>query len=143
MDELVLDYSSDYRSLLNYSDVQKWMKYYYIVFNALYFDDILPPTNNMIIFEPVIKKAKYLGCAYNTTPYKIRLNFIYDLIELEWKNVLLHEMVHVWQFVMGYSGGHGKSFKMKAKEINKYGWNITTTHQNILEELRYAKEKNR
>ena len=75
-------------------------------------------------------------------PFKIRLNFIYDLNEVEWQNVLLHEMIHIWEYTMGYNGGHGKLFRMKAKEINDIGgWGITCTHKNILENLKYARDR--
>lgn len=29
---------------------------------------------------------------------------------------------------MGYRGGHGASFVKKAKEINEFGWGITTSY---------------
>lgn len=138
---LELNYTNDHKSLINYFDVVEWMRYNYVIFNTLYFDNILPP-DNMIIFEPIIKRVNYLGKAYNSNskfpsskdPMKIRLNFNYNMIELEWKNVLLHEMIHIWEYTMGYKGGHGKNFQRKAKEINKYGWGITTCYKNILEE---------
>lgn len=147
--ELKLEYYNDYKSLRNYNEVQEWMKNNYLAFNALFFENILP-SEDMIIFEPIIKNVRYLGCAYNNKlgfpstefPYKIRLNFIYDLSEVEWQNVLLHEMIHIWEYTMGYKGGHGKLFRNKAKEINEIGgWGITCKHKNILEELKYARDR--
>lgn len=149
MKELKLDYCNGYKALRNYSEVQEWMKENYLVFNALFFENILP-SEDMMIFEPVIKKVCYLGCAYNNAqhfpskefPFKIRLNFIYDLNEVEWQNVLLHEMIHIWEYTMGYNGGHGKLFQRKAKEINEIGgWGITCEHKNILEDLKYARDR--
>ena len=148
MNELEIIYSDDYKMIINYFDVQKWMKDSYIKFNGLYFDNILPPVNRMI-FEPIIKGVGYLGCAYNnknkyateTMPFKIRLNFYYDMGTIEWKNVLLHEMIHIWEYTMGYSGGHGKLFKSKMKEINKHGWGITCEYKNIIGELKNAKDR--
>lgn len=147
--ELNIQYCNEYKSIKNYFEVQEWMKSNYLTFNALFFDNILPP-EDMMIFEPVIKKVNYIGCAYNNSlgfpsreyPFKIRLNFIYDLNETEWQNVLLHEMIHIWQYTMGYASGHGKKFKLKAKEINKIGgWGITIVHKNIIGKLRYAKDR--
>ena len=138
--ELKIKYDEKYKSLINYFEIAEWMKCNYLKYNSLFFDNILPP-EDMIIFEPIIKNVRYLGCAYNTQPYKIRLNFIYDMIEIEWQNVLLHEMIHIWEYVLGYSGGHGKMFRMKAKEINKFGWGITCKHKNIIEDIRYAKDR--
>ena len=140
--ELNIEYSEDHKNILNYFEVCNWMKHNYLIFNTLYFDNILPPPE-MIIFVPIIKNVKYLGSATNSKnkivsrsdPMKIRLNFNYKIYELEWKNVLLHEMIHIWQYTIGKRGGHGKLFKMKMKEINKFGWGITTQYKNILEKL--------
>lgn len=123
---------------------KEWMEKYYVQFNQEYFNDLLPPIGNGISqceLMPVNKKAGYLGKAYWRNDisskfvrksFKIVLNNHYtDLVEIEWMNVLLHEMIHIWQFISGYKGGHGKSFLRKAEEINKYGWDITTTYKKI------------
>ena len=129
---------------ISYSFMRKemeiWVKENYIKFNSLYFDNILPPINSdLIIFEITnSKKIKSLGTSYNKKPYKIRINFRYDLPEIEFQDTLLHEMIHIWQYIMGYKGGHGKSFKKKAKDINKYGWDISTYYKNKLIELKDA-----
>lgn len=141
--ELKLEYTDDHKNLINYFEVQDWMRHNYLIFNTLYFDNLLPPAD-MIIFEPIIKKVNYLGIAYpphgkvvsRGDPMRIRLNFNYIIVELEWKNVLLHEMIHIWEYTMGKVGGHGKMFKMKMNEINKYGWGITTRYKNILEDVK-------
>lgn len=139
--ELNIQYDENYKSILNYFEVKEWMEEYYCKYNILFFDNILPPLDR-IILTPIIKNVHYLGIAYNQIPYKICLNFVYDMVELEWHNVLLHEMIHIWEYVMGYSGGHGKTFKMKAKEINNIGgWGITTSYKNILENLKYARDR--
>lgn len=143
MNNLELKYTENYKSLVNYFEVVEWMRHNYVIFNSLYFDNLLPP-DNMMIFEPIIKSVNYLGKAYNCNsgfvsvkdPMKIRLNFNYDIVELEWKNVLLHEMIHIWEYTLGYKGGHGKLFKRKMNEINKYGWGITCCYKNILEEVK-------
>ena len=36
----------------------------------------------------------------------------------EWKNTLLHELIHAWQELKGYTDSHGKSFKRKAYQIS-------------------------
>lgn len=138
--------SSEYNGRTEYifmrNDIINWMSNNYIKFNALYFNNILPPVNDKkrIIFEAVsTKKIKALGIAYPTKPYKIKMNFRYDLPEIEWKNVLLHEMIHIWQFVMEYKDAHGSTFKRKAKTINKDGWKIRTYYKNILDELKDVK----
>lgn len=104
----------------------EWIENYYAMFNAQYFENKLP---KCIDFQIVNKKVNYLGKATNKfpDPFLITLNGYYKLLELEWCNTLLHEMIHIWQFVTLENSGHGKSFKDKAKEINIYGWDITTT----------------
>ena len=121
------------------NEMIKWVKERYKVFNMLYFDNILPKPDEGIIFIVTnSKKIKSLGSSYPTRPYKIRINFTYDLTEVEWEDTLLHELIHIWEFLMGYSGGHGKTFKRKAKEINKYGWNIQGTYKNKLIDIKDA-----
>lgn len=113
-----------------------WMKKWYNYFNKIYFDGVLLPEGSpdeeyTIELIPIKKKVGYLGqCRYRDNNHIILvLNNRYDkLIEIEWQNVLLHEMIHVWQRLMGYRGGHGTSFVKKAKEINEFGWGITTTY---------------
>lgn len=118
---------------------KEWIEKNYITFNHKYFNDLLPPIGvgrMHIQLLPVNKKVCYLGCAgYHNgnnildRDYYIKINNYYSQIyEVEWQNVLLHEMVHIWQYIMGYKGGHVTSFKNKAKEINKDGWDITTKY---------------
>ncbi len=112
------------------------MKKWYNYFNRIYFEGILLPEGEpgeeyTIELVPIKKSVNYLGqCRYkNNNHVVLVLNNRYDkMIEIEWQNVLLHEMIHVWQHVMGYKGGHGASFIKKAKEINEFGWGITTKY---------------
>ena len=133
----IVEYNNERSYVLQRNDMKEWMIKNYTKFNYLYFDDILPPTDEKrILLIPIRRNhTQYLGISYNQKPYMIKLNFRYDLPEVEWKNVLLHEMIHIWQYVIGHKGGHGKTFKDKAEEINKYGWGITSTYKNIIGEL--------
>ena len=132
-----IEYNGKKTTCFQRNDMKEWMVKNYTKFNYLYFDDILPPVDDKrILLVPINRKYnQYLGIAYNQKPYKIKINFRYDLPEIEWMNVLLHEMIHIWQYVIGYKGGHGKTFTNKAETINKYGWGITTTYKNIIREL--------
>lgn len=134
----VIDYNNDIKFIFCRDEMINWVKENYIKFNALYFDNILPPVESTrIVFEITnTKKIKSLGTSYNQKPYKIRINFRYDLPEIEYQDTLIHEMIHIWQYIMGYTDCHGKHFKTKAKEINKYGWNICSTYKNKLYELK-------
>lgn len=117
----------------------EWIRKWYNYFNDIYFEGILPPEGDpdieyTINFLPIKKKVHYLGqCKYRPNHHFILvLNNDYNwLIEFEWKNVLLHEMIHVWQGMLGYKGGHGKSFQKRAKEINSFGWGITTKYDDF------------
>ena len=121
------------------NEMKEWVKDIYNIYNALFFDCILPEPDEGIIFIVTnSKKIKSLGSSYPTRPYKIRINFRYDLSDIEYENILLHEMIHIWQFLMGYSGGHGKTFKRKAKEFNKYGCNVQVSYKNILIDIKDA-----
>lgn len=120
----------------------EWIRKWYNHFNKIYFEDILPNEGNpgdeySIQFLPIRKKVRYLGqCRYKDNHHIVLvLNNHYDwLIEIEWKNVLLHEMIHVWQYIMGYKGGHGVTFKKRAKEINSFGWGITSKYDEFRNE---------
>ena len=121
------------------NEMKEWVKDRYNLYNALLFDDILPQPDEGIIFIVTnSKKIKSLGSAYPTSPYKIRINFRYDLSEIECDNILLHEMIHIWQFTLGYKCGHGKTFNNKVKEFNKYGLNIQVNYKNILNDIKDA-----
>lgn len=124
---------------------KKWIEENYIIFNHEYFNDLLPPIGvgrMHIQLLDINKQVSYIGIASwrPTSPdgdvnicnreYKIKINnYFSDLYEVEFQNVLLHEMIHIWQYIIGYKGGHGTSFKKKANEINKFGWDITTKYE--------------
>ena len=121
------------------NEMKEWVKDRYNVYNVLLFDSILPEPDEGIIFIVTnSKKIKSLGSAYPTKPYKIRINFRYDLSEIEWENILLHEMIHIWQFTLGYKCGHRKTFNSKVKEFNKYGCNVQVSYKNILNDIKDA-----
>ena len=81
-------------------DIQKqWIKENYIMFNALYFNNELPDIDEIKFTAIKRSNVSFLGKAYNSYPFEIKLNFRYHLVELEWQNVLLHEMVHIWQYI--------------------------------------------
>ena len=138
---------------------KEWMETNYNNYNHMYFNDILPQIGigrMTIQLLPVIKQTQYLGQAsWKPTEgytgkkdlinkrFIIKINNYYDdLFEIEWQNVLLHEMIHIWQYITGYKGGHGKSFLNKAKEINeKYGWEITSTYkEKYIKETYYGRK---
>jgi len=61
--------------------------------------------------------------------YTIRLSNYYDVEERDFKNVLLHEMIHLYiesQYVKDTSS-HGVVFRRMMRTINEDGWNITVS----------------
>ena len=58
--------------------------------------------------------------------YIIRLSNYYDIPEVEFQNVLLHEMIHYYIAVNRFKDDsvHGTMFRSIAQRINKQGWNI-------------------
>ena len=61
-----------------------------------------------------------------TYDYVIRLSNYYDIPEVEFQNVLLHEMIHYYIAVNRFKDDsvHGTMFRSIAQRINKQGWNI-------------------
>jgi hypothetical protein len=89
-------------------------------FNHLYFNNELPLPN-----EVQFKCAKkFLGQFSWDGAYKkggtctLRMSTAYHLTDLEIEKVIIHEMIHVWQWVHDYRDAHGRTFKLKASIIN-------------------------
>ena len=102
------------------------MKKWFIEFNARFFDNKLPPIELRVGWA-----GKHtLGSFHDPTehfptgfyPEKCRItlnNWFFDSEE-EWRNTMVHEMVHYFVY-MKYGKtvqGHGKEFKAEAKRIN-------------------------
>lgn len=89
-------------------------------FNQLYFNNELPLPSK-VEFKFV---KKFLGqFSWNGT-YKnggtciLRMSTAYHLTDFEIEKVVIHEMIHAWQWVHGYRDAHGRTFKLKATLIN-------------------------
>ena len=61
-----------------------------------------------------------------TCDYVIRLSNYYDIPEVEFQNVLLHEMIHYYIAVNHFKDDsvHGTMFRSIAQRINKQGWHV-------------------
>lgn len=101
---------------------------------------------NWAYFDNKLKTPKFELCNTKTIlgqyvgrEKKIRVSTYYDATEKQYKNTLLHEMVHLWQHqtmqadYLGLQRGqkrrsvHGDSFKRMAAVINRDGWDIERT----------------
>ena len=58
--------------------------------------------------------------------YVIRLSNYYDIPEVEFRNVLLHEMIHYYIAVNRFhdDSAHGTMFRSIARRINNQGWHV-------------------
>lgn len=102
--------------------VRQW----WIEFNDTYFESRLRMPDR---FE-IIKSTRILGqfqaksegwCIVRI----IRMSDYYDRSEHDFKGTLIHEMIHQWQYENHYKVDHRATFKRKAEEINRKGWNIS------------------
>ena len=105
------------------------MKLWFDEFNARFFNKELPPIELRTGYRGTGKKHR-LGffwnpgteCPTGFHPEKciISLNSTFFLPEDEWRNTMLHEMVHYFVYMKfgKTSLSHGKEFKAEAKRIN-------------------------
>lgn len=88
--------------------------------NKEFFNNALPQPNG-IEFHYV---KSYLGQFQSTGQYGkygicvIRFSTAWEMTDFEVEKVLIHEMIHEWQWTVGHSDHHGTWFKLKANEIN-------------------------
>ena len=88
--------------------------------NKEFFNNALPQPRR-IEFHFV---KKYLGQFHPEGRYAnhgtcvIRFSTAWEMTDFEVEKVLIHEMVHEWQWTVGHTDHHGVWFKHKANEIN-------------------------
>ena len=104
----------------------------YKKYNHLYFDDLLPNTLSVVLNNE--HAIASVVCAKERKTKKIKvalwLSDKYEWSSLTLRDVILHEMIHVYVYVkighLPYFRQHGINFKRKMKSLNKqYGFNIT------------------
>lgn len=112
-----------------------WLVTKYKYFNKRYFKNELP---NFNIFNFRISSARnFFGCS-RISFYKendklipvedssiVEISDKFFLDEISYENVLLHEMIHVYQgFILGIWPEHDDTFKNKMEELEKMGRNV-------------------
>ena len=103
----------------------------FLIFNDDYFDGVLP--------TPQLKSSHsyrtlgYFHCDVDDfgNPYNeiIEISNYYDYTFEQFRDVLVHEMIHYYLLYMGIDTkcSHGKHFKRMCRELNeKYGVNLST-----------------
>lgn len=83
---------------------QKYLRYWHTRFNNLVFEGKLARAK--IVIEPC--GPVNAGYAESTTPCTIYIDPALEGAEA--RTILLHEMVHQWQYENGQPAGHGRSF---------------------------------
>ena len=118
------------------------MSVWYSLFNKWYFGNKLPEKNKLEFEADYFAGERFVGRAWcdikkcgdkiTIKPEKIVYNLTFPTHEEMFMNVLLHEMIHVLDFVYYPKhfldekyDPHGDFFMSQANRINDYGWNIT------------------
>ncbi len=107
------------------------LKLWFGDFNKKYFSEELPLPN----FATGKSRTRLGSLSWRVThrwlsksirDYTIRVSNFYDLQEGDFKNILLHEMIHLYIVSKGIkdSSPHGKRFISTMRRINSYGWNV-------------------
>lgn len=88
--------------------------------NSMYFENSLP----MVTIKHC-NSSSYMGLFYRSKDkynrHIIKINKRYEMSDHETENILVHEMIHLWQFINGYTDSHGASFNKKMHDINRIG----------------------
>lgn len=118
-----------------------WIKKHYAEFNELYFNNELP---NDLTFKISRSKStwgyasyRYLYDKDTIKPISITISNYYDSPEGVKKNTLLHEMIHIYDYVLNPHhfikngrrvkyNAHGWFFNEQAHRLKTFGWDINT-----------------
>ena len=109
----------------------EWIAVNFDRFNKDYFGGRLTPpkfsvNNARTRLGSMAFKWKQSLFKRETYDYVIRLSNYYDIPEVEFQNVLLHEMIHYYIAVNHFKDDsvHGTMFRSIAQRINKQGWHV-------------------
>lgn len=111
---------------------EKWMAEWFEIFNRDYFGGSLPMprlalSKSKTRLGTMTCKCKNVFGRKRFSDFSISVSNFYDIEENEFKNVLLHEMIH---YYISYNGikdtsSHGEAFRRIMNTLNsEHGWNI-------------------
>lgn len=110
------------------------LKEWFTGFNVRYFDGSLPVPafavgHSRTRLGSLTWRYKYKLFFRRPCSYVIRVSNYYDLDELQFKSVLLHEMIHlhIVSRRLKDSSPHGVLFRKIMNEINADGWNVSVS----------------
>lgn len=94
--------------------------------NVIYFKNQLPPPNHINL--KFVKKYYGQFCIDNpldwNAGYYLNFSSAFQFTEFEYEKIMIHEMIHVWQYKNNYPLNHRRTFKQKASELNRITNNI-------------------
>ena len=102
------------------------------IYNKEYFNGILPLPKIKVSHSYRTLGYFYcdVDCFGNISNETIEISGNYDYTESQFRDILVHEMIHYYLLYEGIDTKcrHGKEFKKMSREFNfKYGMNITPT----------------
>lgn len=109
-------------------DIQ-WLRENFANFNRQYFDGALPEPR----FYIGRSRTQLGSLAYKRelvcNAFTLTLSNYFDQTEYQFRNVLLHEMIHLSIAASGLrdTSSHGVVFRNMMREFNRKGWNISVT----------------
>lgn len=114
-----------------------WLRDNFRLFNKQYFDDKLPEPRFFIgrsksqLGSLSFKRGLILGRQLfsrgnSANAFTLSISNFYDQTEYQFRNVLLHEMIHLSIAVSGVkdTSPHGVVFRGMMSRLNREGWNI-------------------
>ena len=124
--------------------IRKW----YDIFNKWYFSNKLFDSNKLYFETEYLPGEDFVASSYaerdndSIIPTKIIFNKSVLLSEFDFMNTLLHEMIHIYDYMyhpehFSYNNyktynSNGRLFNMFSSKLNKYGWEISSIHSKIL-----------
>lgn len=110
-----------------------WLRGNFAAFNKQYFDGVLPTPR----FHIGRSRTRLGSLSYKRgllwggrgAAFTLSMSNYYDQTEYQFRNVLLHEMIHLSIAASGLkdSSSHGVIFRGMMARLNSYGWNISVT----------------
>lgn len=117
-----------------------WLQDNFDRFNAQYFGNTLPTPRfcigrsrtrlGSLSYQRGLVWGRTHPRAHKTkNAFTLTMSNYYDQTEFQFRNVLLHEMIHLSIAVSGLkdTSSHGKIFRGMMARLNREGWNITVT----------------
>ncbi|MGN1253665.1 MAG: SprT-like domain-containing protein, partial [Prevotella sp.] len=114
-----------------------WLRSNFRQYNKQYFDGRLPEPRfyigrsktqlGSLSYKRGLMWSKGLfGKGYDTNAFTLTLSNFYDQTEYQFRNVLLHEMIHLSIVASGVkdTSPHGIVFRGMMQRLNREGWNI-------------------